>query len=195
MGDGLPGTGCTAILLHLLNCCLKRAARRDNSTGPTHRQNPASVANCHPALYSVSASTTGTGGEAAWLSSAFAGDASLTGTLKLDDEALATAVRVNDQNSVTESRRRVSGWTKFDSCGDEMCKNMSKQLHQLVSHKETIHTLYVGAGAAAPQYNVNHSICYNGTETLPTGAKAFPWCTAIYIATFSCIWFPFAQRK
>ena len=72
-------------------------------------------------------------------------------------------------------RRRVSGWTGFDSCGDVMCSNQSKQLQQLVSHADTIHSVYVYAGAAAPQYNVNHSICYNGSATLPTGAAAFPW--------------------
>ena len=31
----------------------------------------------------------------------------------------------------TTQRRRVSGWTGFDSCGDVMCSNQSKQLQQV----------------------------------------------------------------
>ena len=57
-----------------------------------------------------------------------------------------------------------------------MCANQSEQLHQLISHADTIHSLYARANGAAPQYYSNHSLCYNGTgSTLPTGAAAFPW--------------------
>ena len=73
--------------------------------------------------------------------------------------------------------RKISGWTSIGSCGNMICKNMTQQLTQLISHADTIHTVYVGAGAGAPQYNANHSLCYNGTGTLPTGIEAFPWAT------------------
>ena len=76
------------------------------------------------------------------------------------------------------SRRRISGWTAFKSCGAAMCPNMSKQLEHIISHADTIDTVFVGGGGAIQQYNVNHSLCFNDTSgpIAPT-SKTFPWAT------------------
>ena len=57
---------------------------------------------------------------------------------------------------------RVSGWTGFESCGDKMCTNMTRQIAQITQHADTIHTIYPYVGGAAQQYQKNHSVCSNG---------------------------------
>ena len=61
--------------------------------------------------------------------------------------------------------RRVSGATRFASCGDTMCDNMTAQVAQIVQNAATVSTVMVYSGGAAPQYNTpNFGACYVGTE-------------------------------
>jgi hypothetical protein len=72
--------------------------------------------------------------------------------------------------------RRVSGATRFASCGDTMCDNMTAQVAQIVQNAATVSTVMVYSGGAAPQYNTpNFGACYVGTEKGPAveGNAAF----------------------
>ena len=77
--------------------------------------------------------------------------------------------------------KRLTGWTKFESCGSTMCANMSRQLEQLIAHNRSYRTIIDAvmpfAGEAAPQYAANHSICYNSSSMpIPIPPHGlFPW--------------------
>jgi hypothetical protein len=86
---------------------------------------------------------------------------------------LGTAVADSSESSSMQpaeqlSRRRVSAWTTFHSCGNTMCPNMSRQIQQIVRHADVLDTVMPYTGGAAPQYqSENYTACYyNGTQRL-----------------------------
>jgi hypothetical protein len=84
--------------------------------------------------------------------------------------------KTDDTPDLMTTERTVSGWTGFKSCGDAMCVNMSHQIAQIVSHADIIDTVIPYVGGAAPQYNQNHSACYNDTQPLAGEPDSFfPW--------------------
>ena len=74
-------------------------------------------------------------------------------------------------------QRHVSGWTAFQSCGDVMCPNMSRQIEQIVRHADALDTVMPYTSGAAPQYNgANNSACYSwGNGTLQRVENSHRW--------------------